>query len=297
MSSYCLELADGQGWHILAGNEASQWVTKLAAIMELRSCKPNGYPKLLIIRRTEELDISTKAHRAYPNMKNSLSLHEYSLHEAGSLRFWYSDNRPDVICEIGEEENRDKEIIKMWNLLLPISQKTQDNGGLPLHGALVEKQGRGIILAASGGIGKSTCCHRIPSPWRSLCDNETLIVKGKRGEYVAHPLPTWSEHLSQESERTWSVEQHLPLQAIFFLEQSDTDEVLPLGQGKAAIRIIQLAHEVSWLNFYDLNQEEKRVIHKRLFRNASQLTMTVPSFILRATLTGSFWEKMEKVLF
>lgn len=113
---------------------------------------------------------------------------------------------------------------------------------------------------------------------------------------MAHPLPTWSEHLSQESERTWKVEQHVPLQAIFFLEQSETDETLPLGQGEAAIRIIQSAHQVFWLNFYGVNQKEKRLIYKRMFRNASEIAMTVPSFILRATLTGSFWEKMEKVL-
>lgn len=297
MNSYCLELADGQRWHIIGVSETSQWVNKLASIMQLRICKSNNHSKLLIIRKAQSFDRNAKPlFRKYLNIQNPLPMKKCSLHELGSLRFRYCTEKPDIICEIGEEENWEKEILKMWHVFIPISQKTQDNGGLPLHGALVEKQGKGIILAASGGTGKSTCCLRIPSPWSPLCDNETLIVKGKNGKYLAHPFPTWSEYLCKGSNKTWDVKDYVPLQAIFFLEQSESDEALPLGKGEATTKIIQLADQVFWLRFFDVNKKEKRSLNLKLFKNASEIATAVPSFILRVTLKGSFWEEMDKVL-
>ena len=65
-------------------------------------------------------------------------------------------------------------------------------GGLPFHATLLEYQGQGIILAAPGGTGKSTCSRRVPPPWRACCDDEVLVVKSPDGRYLAHPFPTWT---------------------------------------------------------------------------------------------------------
>jgi SynChlorMet cassette protein ScmC len=202
---------------------------------------------------------------------------------------------PDILCDIGSEGNRGIEFTKMRQATFPIFQRVHDNGGLPLHAALLEKDGRGVLLGGSGGMGKSTCCSRIPPHWHALCDDETLIVQHSQRKYRAHPFPTWSYYIGGGFERTWKVERSIPLSRIFFLEQSETDEVVPIGQGQAAIMIYQLANQV-WQRFWgDPSKDQRRAHNRRLFNNASELAKNVPSYILRASLSGRFWEEMEKV--
>jgi len=55
-SGYCLRLANGQGWHIIATEGVRPWVEKLASIMELEACGPNGCPKLIFIGRESGKD-------------------------------------------------------------------------------------------------------------------------------------------------------------------------------------------------------------------------------------------------
>ena len=295
VKSYCLELADSQGWHIIATKEASLWVEKLASIMGLKTGKANKYRKLIIIRRNGCLDGDMMAN-IREDLKLPLPINGWISHDLRVIRFMYHSNVQDIIYMIGEEEGWEIELIRMEQALLPIYQRTIDYGGLPLHAALVEKDGRGVLLGGSGGAGKSTCCSRIPPPWHVLCDDETLIVKDSQKLYVAHPFPTWSDYLWRRSERTWNVERSVPLIAIFFLEQSERDEVVPIGQGQAAIMINQLAFQVSQQNWKTTNQEEGRSLKIRLFNNASELARSVPSFILRVSLTGQFWKEIEKVL-
>ena len=62
-------------------------------------------------------------------------------------------------------------------------------GGLPFHATLLEYQGQGIILAAPGGTGKSTCSRRVPPPWRACCDDEVLVVEGPGRPLPGTPFP------------------------------------------------------------------------------------------------------------
>jgi len=203
---------------------------------------------------------------------------------------------PDVICEMGHEESHELDIIRMSLSIYPIFEGAQETGGLPLHAALVEREGIGILLAASGNTGKSTCCRRLSTPWHARCDDEALVVLDKQRRYLAHPFPTWSNFLWRLSERTWSVEWHVPLAAIFFLEQAEIDEVVSMGQGKAAASMTQLAMQVYDPNWNNLNREEVRTLKKRLFDNACEIAKALPVFKLRVSLKGRFWEKIETVL-
>jgi SynChlorMet cassette protein ScmC len=171
-----------------------------------------------------------------------------------------------------------------------------DLGGLPLHAALVERNGMGILLAGHGGAGKSTCCQRLPSSWHALCDDETLVVINEEKQYFAHPFPTWSDYLWKRSERTWNVQKYVPLSAIFLLEQSETDEAIRIGQGQGATFINTLATDVCRRNWRNLDRKEERAQRKQLFQNACELARAVPAFKLRFSLNGRFWEKIEEVL-
>jgi SynChlorMet cassette protein ScmC len=224
-----------------------------------------------------------------------LPAHNWKVQDVERLRFLFHDDVQDIICDIGGKDEKILEIIKMRGFLFPIYERTSNRGGLPLHGALIEMGRKGVVLAAPGGKGKSTCCRRLPPPWHFLCDDETLVLRDHPKQYLAHPFPTWSEYILHQSERTWNVQRYLPLCAVFFLEQSETDEVVPLGQGQAAAFMNGSSMQVYHQRAIFLSREEERALKKRLFDNACELARAIPAYILRASLRGGFWEKMEEV--
>ena len=294
---YSLCLASRQGWYIMGRGESRPWVEKLASIMELTPCQPNGLPKLVFIQRDpHEDEFKPPVPLVPPLMRKDLPESGWKVHDLKALRLWTHHELSDVICEIGHEHDRALDIVRMSLALAPIHKQAQQSGGLPLHGGLVEWRGTGVVLAAPGHGGKSTCCRRLPWPWQALSDDETLVVRDEQGQYFAHPFPTWSDHLWQRSQKTWNVQQHLPFSAVFFLEQAESDGVVPLSQSKAAVWINRLATEMSRRSWRNLNPDEERDLKIRLFENASKLASVVPAFKLRVSLTGRFWEEMERVL-
>ena len=104
-----------------------------------------------------------------------------------------------------------------------------------MHGALAEENGIGVILAAPGGTGKTTASDRLPAPWRSLCDDTTLVVRDSQGKYWGHPWPTWSRFLEGGPGGTWEVQEAVPLRGVFFLSQAPEDLTEPLGPGHAGL--------------------------------------------------------------
>jgi len=265
--------------------------------MELRVGDPNGYQKLIFLRRESGKEQWKKPGGMLdPKIPENLPRNGWKVHDLEALKLWSHVNVPDVICEIGPQKNHDLEIIRMWLSLHPIYQRALYSGGLPFHAALIERNGRGVLLAGQGGAGKSTCCRRLPLSWHALCDDETLIVRDDHKRYSVHPFPTWSTHLRQSSEQTWNVQQHLPLAAIFFLEKSEKDEVMHLGQARAAANINQSAIQAYRGNWSNMDSEENRYFRIKLFENACELAKSIPAFRLRASLKGRFWKKMEKVL-
>lgn len=177
----------------------------------------------------------------------------------------------------------------------PIQNSVTASGGLSFHAALLEKDNEGFLIAGPSGTGKSTCCRQIPRPWLPLCDDEVLVVRGKERIYYCHPFPTWSDHIENRAENTWDVQHSVPLKAIFFLEQSDIDQALPLKRGIAATRIYESAAQV-YMRYWSYgkpndNRQDKLLI----FENACEMAQKTPTFTLRATLHGHFWEEMERV--
>jgi len=169
-------------------------------------------------------------------------------------------------------------------------------GGLPFHAALVEREGQGVILAAPGGTGKSTCCRRILPPWQAHCDDEVLVSLASDGRYLAHPFPTWSNFFFQRRKKTWRVEVALPLAGIFFLEQSPSDSSLPLGPAEAAVAATASAQKVMIPLLLLGYPEDARIIRRTMFANACELVKKIPAFRLKVSLTGRFWEQIEAAL-
>jgi SynChlorMet cassette protein ScmC len=189
-----------------------------------------------------------------------------------------------------------------------LARHLQPMGGVLLHGALAEydipspaghrrkgaelEGGLGAILAGPGTIGKSTASERLPPPWRALCDDTTLVVRDADGQYWAHPWPTWSRFMFGRPGGNWNVQHAVPLQAIFFLDQSPEDHVEPMGAGTALTKLVASAEQVSNLMTCYLKPEQARAIRMERFENLNTLARAVPAYTLRLSLTGAFWEKM-----
>jgi SynChlorMet cassette protein ScmC len=213
-----------------------------------------------------------------------------------TMRIWVHHEVEDVIYEDFSDAGTTPEPNKVCFYLFPIYRKVVESGGMPVHAALVEWKGKGILLAAPGDTGKSTCCMRLPSPWRVLGDEETLIVRDQEGQYFAHPFPTWSDIYERGLNKSWEVQKSVPLSAIFFLEKSEKVDVAPIGRGQAAMQLNRLAAEKVKRGWWCENPEEVTQLTCRLFDNACELIQQISSYILRTNLTGRFWEDIEKTI-
>jgi len=179
-------------------------------------------------------------------------------------------------------EKKSRSLSPLIHGLRTIYQKAMKSGGLVFHAGLIVKDGVGVVLCAPGGTGKTTCCNRVPPPWKALADEEVLVIPDSKGRYFAHPFPNWFYYFDDPNHKYASVEESFSLKAIFFLEQAKTDEAIPAWSGQAAVLI---------------NSETKPLELKDIkFDNAATLAKSIPCFILRNTLEGRFWEVVEKTL-
>jgi len=178
----------------------------------------------------------------------------------------------------------------------PIQRYATFWGGFPFHAALLERGNTGILIAGPSGTGKSTSCDRILRRWKVLCDDEVLIVRDKNSVYHCHPFPTWSDYLENRAENTWNVQHSTPLKVIFFLEQSGTDQAIPLSSGISAVRMYESAAQICMRYWGQGTPEENRCEKRLVFENACDMAQKIPAYTLRATLHGRFWEEMERVI-
>lgn len=298
VAEYHLQLGNGLGWHLAATGGVESEVDELARIMGLSSCAANEYPRMIFIRgESVKKGSEWRRLRCARNLERDLAYLGWNAHDLLLLKLWSHPEVKDLFCEMPYEGNNYLLNLSSMRLsLYPIYQAAQNSGGLPLHGALVERDGLGVLLAGPRETGKSTCCRRLPKPWNPICDEEILLITEDQENYLAHPFPTWSEYLEVRSNRTWDIQRHIPPYAIFFLDQANRDEVIPLGHGEASVLIYQSAMQVLYRYWKNFDQEVLRTKKRELFDNSCRLSQSIPVFNLRLSLQGRFWEKIEAVL-
>lgn len=259
-------LADGSTVGIAAVDEASSKVlSRLSQAMQLQ---PHHAPAYQLLVATE------------PASLNSLPIMENSTFVSLVRPAWDAEGSVNCILQ----------------LALVIARQAQNQGGILLHGALVERDDCGVILAGPGRVGKTTASRRLPAPWRSLSDDATLVVRGRDGAYWAHPWPTWSRFMSDGPGGTWDVEYAVPLQGIFFLQQAQQDRVEPVAQGQAVCLLVELAEHTSWSMSHRVGEDEERAIRLQRFENICSLATTMPCYRLHLSLYGAFWKEIERVV-
>ena len=296
--SYALSLKDGNQWHLCADAPLLPWLDKFATILDLNRGIPNGGIKLIYA-----LSNNSTTPPVDPEIRDTHDQTNWIRSYLKSLSVWQHRTTSDVICSlnlIDEKSLRDGistlEFVNMWFALYPIYRQSITKGGLPFHAALIEKNGVGVLLAAAGETGKSTCCRRLSTDWQPLCDDEALVVLDHQNNPWAHPFPTWSEYLLRGSAKTWDVQNAVPLRGVFFLEQSDDDEAIDLGEGEAAAFVYQSANQVCGRFWRNGSSRFQRNFRQEIFNNGCDLVKKIPAFRLKVDRCGEFWEEIERVL-
>lgn len=284
--NFGIKLANDETWQFVSTSETDEWLDKLRITMGLNEYKELDGHKITFVK-----DISNES-----GIIDSLDSSGIQMFNSGPLRIYSYQSASNMICEIGDLDFPQVELFKMAQSVFPLYMKVLNQGGLPFHAALIEKNGTGIAIAAPGGTGKSTCARRIPHPWQALGDDELLIVSDKKDIYHAHPFPTWSRCNVQKPGEAWNTQKHVPLSAIFFLKKSQKDEVTPLSYSQKVSLIYKLSLPVFYRIMESIDQDEYIKIKKLIFENSCNIAKDMPAFILEASLNGKFWEVIDKAL-
>jgi len=285
--NYSLSLANGHSWNIHADQNIEKWLSNFAEILSLS--------KTLTLSNASDFYITPEENAADQFFHGSwLELpNRY-------VRLFLSKKNRDILCILNRDllNSRIDETVLMLFVMQGIFASEIQSGGLPLHAAMVHWKGNGILLAAQGGVGKSTCATRLPESWNAIADDTCLAVHSNENKYSIHPLPTWSVFFdNQDWGASWMVERSFPIQLICFLERSDSDDIIPLGNGEAAASIYQSAMQV-WRGTQHLLSDP--IMHKywikKIFQNSCSLSHGIPSAKLEFTKEGHFWENIESFL-
>ena len=270
-----LALADGTRWAVRAADEeAASIVLQLSSVMALRTdtgpaCElvvavdqgRDEPPVLQVGPSGTDGDGRFRAVYRLPGLKDDAS--EFRLYRVGSVL---------GLC-------------------------VQSARAVLLHGALAELRGYGVILAGQSGTGKTTASARLPHPWRSLCDDTTLVVRDARGRHWAHPWPTWSRFfLGEAAGGSWDVQRAVPLAGIFFLEQSASDGCERVTPSESVGGLLDVAEQVSRTALRELGTEDAIGARVRRFEAVCKMAQAVPGYRLYATREGAFWQEVERAL-
>jgi SynChlorMet cassette protein ScmC len=279
---YFLNLADRSAWEIFGCNAYGRRLAAgLAAAMELDARPSRPHALWARIPQAENRSLLIRG-QELPSLWKRLP----------------QEKNRRVVCNVGPVGDKEMFAVHLLNISQLLASYCEAKGGLLLHAALVCREKIGIALLGGSGSGKTTASRRIPFPWSARCDDYTLVVRGVGGLYWAHPWPTWSRFFQQGPGGSWPTEEALLLSAIFLLQPAtDADNgwiAMPASQRIEAI--LAAVEQATWSTTMNLDKRQRRSIRMRRLQNSIALAKSVPGYRLRLTLTGNFWEDMEKAL-
>jgi hypothetical protein len=173
-----------------------------------------------------------------------------------------------------------------------------DGNICPAHCAMVEINGKGALICAPGGTGKSTCASRLPLPHRALAEDCALVMQ-TGDDFIAQAMPAWSlitrEHKKIEN-ISFDCTVSIPLAGIFFLEQGKTDSVKALDLPTALGYLNSSFNDhVQWF-LRHFPADEAKPLRINIFNLAERMVTALPGYRLSATLDGKFWDVIIEVM-
>ena len=269
---YSLPLSNGIEWHIVGKDcDSETIVSRYAECMMLNQVIDHSRSSTI---RTVSVEVSN----LWAERRNQV------------------ENSGTCVLPRIDEAREDADFCNFTSLSATLISDAFEIGTVFLHAALAEHENRGIVFAAPGGTGKTTASRRLPQPWISLCDDTTLVACDELGQWRVHPWPTWSDFLDNKRGGRWDVGYSVPLEAIFFLNQADTDCVERLGKGEGLSILAQSSAEAGSLSMRDYSPELKRTANLKWFSYLTELATQTPMFRLKLSLKGEFWKNVESAL-
>lgn len=163
-------------------------------------------------------------------------------------------------------------------------------GGLPVHGALAEYAGQGLLFVAPPGGGKTTTMATAPPGWNVLSDDAALIWPDRADMWTASPLPSWTELSSADRTPRTDPGRTCRLRGLVLLNKAkriDLDKIAPV---KALPALYRAVGEYPVLVMTEVD------CRSHAFRLASHLVRTLPCWRLDLPLGGHIWPHLEGVL-
>jgi len=185
--------------------------------------------------------------------------------------------------------------LQAWAAAQTICFSAVQRGGFWIHGALIECEGQGVILAGPSGAGKTTASGRVPENWHAHSDDAALVVRDTQGRFWAHPWPNPGSLFFKETQ-SCDVPHAVSLRGIFFLEQSAENSARPLRPTEGVCLLMENARPMAGTLFDTTANDDLRWLRNKLFDNVCKAANTLQLGRLRLTLTGKFWEEIERFL-
>ena len=295
--AFTLTLADGTTWNFSAEDAVRRQLGILGRVMTLRKDGTGGGARIIFLPSGTVRDgaVDDGSHRD-ASLLTGLPKNGWNPRAAGQVICWYHAESSHTLCEIARDMTPDVLYPALNLSIAPLYRHAVRQGGFPVHGALVERNGKGCILSGPSQQGKSTCCSRLPRTWNVLCDEQALVLRSGDGGFLAHPLPTWNNFLGKGDQRRWNTERAVPLAGIFFLHKAPEDGVEPLERARGAVLLYDAAMYKYRFAMAGAAQEEIRAERGALFGSTCDAAQRIPAFTLRVSLHGRFWEEMETVM-
>jgi len=236
---YHVQLSPDVQWSIGNTIDCAEWTNEFCKVLELPQHENSeSIPKLIFTTDSEHfLEHPIFQRSGFPELS-------WTNYKYFGSRIWYNNHTPDLFCQITKPETFDDKIYSMWAVVHAVYRRAVQIGGTPLHAAISEQDGKGIVFAAPGGGGKSTTSKRLSENFNLHGDDEVLVLPDGSGSFIAHPFPTWSNFMYKRPKVSWNVEKMIPLKAAFFVEKADREEIIPLKSHEASALFNQSIRQI-----------------------------------------------------
>ena len=152
-----------------------------------------------------------------------------------------------------------------------------------VHGALLERDGKALLLCGPSGIGKSTTSLRLAKSMTILADDCFCLYR-RDGAWYARPLPTWSSYLFGKARLARCEARHETHVAQLVIIGRSAEKYTKLTPGEAMLGVANSFTEMVKWHVERYPENLRSQLLAAAVDGASELSRTLPAGALQLTL-------------